>query len=135
VTFRQNCHTYRPSEPLTTANQPDTTQASKSSFAQPVADKEDVLIVNTTLVGLYIALKQPTEPRKPISELWNKAYKELKDKEESLIKKYEDEMSKDITTMLGSTSLALRASKVAVKRKEQITVLVNKKVIKAKKSA
>jgi hypothetical protein len=137
-TDEQSSLPHRPSEPLATANQPDTTQASKSSSAQPVADKEDVPIVNTTLVGSYIASKQPTEPRKPISELtelWNEAYEELKDKEESLMKKYEDEMSKDMTTMLGSTSLALGASEVAVRRKEQMTVLVDKKVVEAKKSA
>jgi hypothetical protein len=42
----------------------------------------------------------------------------LKEKEKSIIKDYEDAMSEDITTVLGSIALSLGAPELPVGRKE-----------------
>jgi hypothetical protein len=78
---------------------------------------------------------QPKQSPKPIRELWNEAYEDLKAKEESLMKDYEAAMSKDMTTILSSTTLALAGPQIPVLRKEQMTALVEKKTAEARENA
>ncbi|KAN0115502.1 hypothetical protein V8E51_005046 [Hyaloscypha variabilis] len=137
-TSEQSSLPHRSGKPSPITNQLDTTQAGKPSSAQPVAEKKHVPVldtVDTAVAGSHVESKQPPVSLKPIGELWNEAYEELKDKEKSLVKDYEAAISKDIGMILGSTSLALGAPGVAVMRQEQMTALVEKKVEEAKKNA
>lgn len=121
---------------------PDTTPISRPESAQPVPSKVDLpstsslcAVDSTTPPTFHVDSGQPSNSLKPIDELWNEAYEELKEKEKTLMKDYEAEMSQDMTTMLGSISLALGAPELAVRRKEQMRALVEKKVVEAKKNA
>jgi hypothetical protein len=138
TTGEQSSLSHRSDKPSPIANEPDTTLASKSSSAQDATEKADVPLpgtVKTTVTGSRIVSLQPTAASKPIGELWNEAYEELKDKEKSLVKNYEAAMSKDTGIILGGISLVLVAPGVAVMRQEQMTTLVEKKVAEAKKNA
>lgn len=66
------------------------------------------------------------ETAAPIAELWNQAYEELREKEPKLIKKYEGEISLQISTMVGATVAISGLGKV--RRREQMEVLVKQKL-------
>lgn len=66
------------------------------------------------------------EAAAPIAELWNQAYEELREKEPKLIKKYEEEISLQISTMVGATVAISGVGKV--RRREQMEVLVKQKL-------
>jgi hypothetical protein len=104
---------------------------------QPVTDSKDLLQPDTvdkpsTTSHIF---KQPTQAPRSIHELWNEAYEELRDQEERVMKNYEAAMSKDMTTILGSTALALAAPQVGVIRREQMATVLEKKIAEAKKNA
>ena len=62
---------------------------------------------------------------RPIAELWNLAYEELREKEPKLIKRYEKQLS-SASTMAGSTVTISDLGKVH--RKEQMEILVKRKL-------
>jgi hypothetical protein len=109
------------SPPLGTDRLPTTIKTNdeaKTPVSQPTSSKD---------------IAQSSKPG-PICELWNEAYEGLKDKEERLMKDYEAAISKDMTTILASTSLALAAPQVGVRRREQMAALLEKKTAEAKKN-
>jgi hypothetical protein len=115
----------------------DSTLSNISEPDQPATDSKYLLLPGTvdkpsTTSHIF---KQPTQAPRPIHELWNEAYEELREKEERVIKDYEAAMSKDIAIILGSTSLALAAPQVRVTRREQMASLLEKKIAEAKKNA
>ncbi len=115
-----------------------TTSTSRPGSAQPGPNNDDLPIsgaFDTIPTAANNISEAATWLMKPISELWNEAYEELQDKEKSLMKEYETAMSKDMMAILGSTSLALGAPAISVRRKEQAAALVKKKVDEAKKNA
>ncbi|CZR67570.1 uncharacterized protein PAC_17469 [Phialocephala subalpina] len=125
-------------EPPVMETGPGAASTSSPEPAQPATSKVDLPstgAVGTITPAAHTVSRQPPEPLKPVGELWNEAYEELKDKEKSLIKEYEAAMSQDMSTILCSTSLALGAPEVSVRRKEQMVALVEKKVVEAKKNA
>ncbi|MCJ1462428.1 Ankyrin-2 [Pseudocyphellaria aurata] len=62
----------------------------------------------------------------PIAELWNHAYELLREKEPKLIRKYEEEVSLHVSTMVGSTVVMSGLGKV--RRQEQMEALVKQKL-------
>ncbi|MCJ1270798.1 hypothetical protein MMC22_010695 [Lobaria immixta] len=62
----------------------------------------------------------------PIAELWNQAYEQLREKEPILIRKYEEEISLHVSTMVGTTVAMSGLGKV--RRREQMEVLVKQKL-------
>lgn len=62
----------------------------------------------------------------PIAELWNQAYEQLREKEPNLIRKYEEEISLHVSTMVGTTVAISGLGKV--RRREQMEVLVKQKL-------
>jgi hypothetical protein len=123
---------------ITSKTAPSTTPSNGSDPAQPATNKKDLPLpgaVDKVTAAPPIVSSQPAQLPKLICDLWNEAYEELKDNENGLIKDYEAVISKDMTTILGSTSLAIAAPEVRVMRKEQMTALIEKKVAEAKKNA
>lgn len=120
-----------------TKNAPDTTPSKMSDPDQPATNDKDLPLVSAVdkVATSHIISDQPSQAPKPIYELWNEAYEELKDKEQHLVNDYEAAMSKDMTTILGGTSLALLAPQISVRRKEQMVALLEKKIAEAKKNA
>jgi hypothetical protein len=111
---------------------------STSGPGQPATSSKDSFLLSAvdkaSATSHTVSSPSPTT-LKPISELWNEAYEELKQKEDRLMKDYEAAMPKDITLMLASTSLTLAAPQVAVVRREQMAALLEKKTAEAKKNA
>ncbi|KAE9379860.1 hypothetical protein N431DRAFT_121252 [Stipitochalara longipes BDJ] len=68
----------------------------------------------------------------PISELWNEAYEDLRSnpKDQKLIKKYEDIMAIDFSTMVASTAQILAPVKVS--RKDNMLRILDKKMTEVK---
>lgn len=66
------------------------------------------------------------EAAAPIAELWNQAYEELREKEPKLIKKYEEEISLQVSAMVDATVAISGLGKV--RRREQMEVLVKQKL-------
>lgn len=62
----------------------------------------------------------------PIAELWNQAYEQLREKEPKLIEKYEEEISRHVSTMVAATVEISGMGKV--RRREQMEVLVKQKL-------
>ena len=125
-------------EPSAMETRPGTAPTSRSSSAQPATNNDNLSVlgaVDKIPTASRIASKTSTLSLKPIKELWNEAYEELKEKEKSIIKDYEDAMPEDISMALGSISLTLGAPEVPVRRKKQMVALVEKKVAEAKKNA
>lgn len=121
---------------LTKLEPPDV--QSTSGPGQPATSSKDSFLLSAvdkaSATSHTVSSPSPTT-LKPISELWNEAYEELKQKEDRLMKDYEAAMPKDITLMLASTSLTLAAPQVAVVRREQMAALLEKKTAEAKKNA
>lgn len=61
-----------------------------------------------------------------IAELWNQAYEQLREIDPKLIKKYEDEISLHVSTMVGTTVAISGLGKV--RRREQMELLVKQKL-------
>jgi hypothetical protein len=117
---------------------PDNTRSEKANPDQHAKNSKDLPLcgaADKTSAPSPIISSQPTKSPKPICELWNEAYEDLKAKEGSLMNDYEAAMSKDIPTILGSSTLAIVAPQVAIMRKEQMAALVEMKSAEAKKNA
>ena len=115
----------RAAEPSVMETRLGAASTSRPSSAQLDANSDNLSMlgaVHTTPNASRIASKASRLSLKPIKELWNEAYEELKEKEESIIKDYEAAMSER------------GAPKVPVGRKEQMAALVVKKVAEAKKN-
>lgn len=67
-----------------------------------------------------------TEAVVSIVELWNQAFEELREKDPKLIERYEKELSRSVSTMVGTTVTMSGLGKV--RRKEQMEVLVKRKL-------
>jgi hypothetical protein len=67
-----------------------------------------------------------SQPLHPISELWNEAYEDLRVNEKGLIKDYEEILSRDLSTFVGSTIILSPAKTI---RKDQMKVVLDKKVV------
>jgi hypothetical protein len=115
----------RAAEPSVMETRLGAASTSRPSSAQLDTKSDNLSVlgaVDTTPTASVIASKASRLSLKPIKELWNEAYEELKEKEESIIKDYEAAMSEH------------GAPKVPVGRKEQMAALVEKKVAEAKKN-
>ena len=127
----------RAAEPSVMETRLGAASTSRPSSAQLDANSDNLSVlgaVHTTPNASRIASKASRLSLKPIKELWNEAYEELKEKEESIVKNYEIAISEDIKTVLDSMSPIHGAPKVPVGRKEQMAALVEKKVAEAKKN-
>jgi hypothetical protein len=117
----------RAADPSVMETKPGTSSTSRPRSAQPATNNDNLSVlgvVDTIPTASRIASRTSTLSLKPIRELWNEAYEELKEKEKSIIKDYEDAMSEDITTVLGSIALSLGAPELPLGRKEQMAALV-----------
>jgi len=91
-------------------DEPQAMQTLGSSPALSATDRADGKVlgaVDTAHAASPTVSKEAQNSPNPISELWNEAYEELKEKEASLVKDYEAAMMKDMTAMLGNISLAI----------------------------
>lgn len=89
----------RAAEPSVMETRPGASSTSRPHSAQPTTNNDNLSVlgaVDTISTASRIASKASTLSLKPIKELWNEAYEELKEKEKSIIKDYEDAMSEDI---------------------------------------
>lgn len=67
-----------------------------------------------------------SEEAVPIAELWNQAFEQLREIDPKLIKKYEEEISLHVSTMVGTTVAISGLGKV--RRREQMELLVKQKL-------
>ena len=99
---------------------------SNTSSRQAVSDRNPSRVPAAQIPNAGDLAGGNTEAVVSIVELWNQAFEELREKDRKLIEIYEEQLSRSVSTMVGTTVIMSGLGKV--RRKEQMEVLVKRKL-------